>query len=421
MLFDKDPQLLADWLSQFEIDDQSTAKQLLEELLYVSYSDMRDSLIQAIIKRGQQINGTVALYAERHVRHHSGKLTRLFVGEKITRKKGIKSHRAEGIGPDPVVSQRRYAHDTGSEGIIAQLITQICKSNPDKFLDHPGPMHIRSKKVRTFMLVTDFIGSGQRAESYLGAAWRVRSVRSWWSLGWLKFEVLCYSGTSGGIERIRKLMCKPTVRAVTGCPTIQTLEADKSQELMRLCYKYGPKSKEKTASPLGYNNTGALVVFQHGAPNNTPYLLHGASKKWTPLFPRRTTFQAANGSVANLAEAKIKQRLRKLGRERLSHLEAIPKIDEQTQQTALVLSALRGKPKILEAVSARTGLTTFEVEAAIARSQAAGLLTDKLQPTDQAYAELAYLRKKKQKKIFVSKGSEALYFPTMLRPPKKDI
>jgi hypothetical protein len=419
--FDRDSELLANWLSQFDVDDQPIATKLLEELVYVSYSEMRIALTKAIVERGGQIEGCIGLYAERHVRHYGGKPTRLFVAETVTKKRGKKSHRSEGIGPDPVVSQRRHAHDTGSEGIIAQMITQICKAYPEKFFDHPGPMHIRPNQVRSFMLVTDFIGSGQRAVSYLKAAWRVRSVRSWWSLGWMKFDVISYAGTSAGAERVRSLRCAPTVRTVIGCPTISDLPPPKSHDLIRICKTYGPNIKAWKTTPLGYRNTGALLVFEHGAPNNTPYLLHGASEKWTPLFPQRTTFQTAKVTASGLAASRIKQRLEKLGRERLAHLQSLPQFGEQTQQTALVLASLRKRPRTVEAVSANTGLTTFEVEATILRAQASGFLTPKLQPTDKAFTELAYLKQLENKKIPVPKGSNAVYFPTVLRPPKGDV
>lgn len=418
---DKDAGLIANWLSQFDVDDQPIATKLLEQLVYIDYSEMRTALTDAILKRGFEIDGCVGLYAERHVRHYRGKPTRLFKAETVAQKGGKKCHRAEGIGPDPVVSQRRYAHDTGSEGLVAQLITQICKSHPRKFLDHPGPLNIRSKKVRSFMLVTDFIGSGQRAVSYLNAAWRVRSVRSWWSLGWMKFDVVSYAGTGTGLKRVRSLTCSPTVRTVRGCPIIADLDSDTASDFVRICSNYGPKIKAWKETPLGFQNTGALLIFEHGAPNNTPYLLHGASKVWTPLFPQRTTFQAVRVNAHSLAESRIKQRLNKLGHERLEHLLSLPPFGEQTQQTALVLSVLRKPPRTLETVSAKTGLTTFEVEAAILRAQASGFLTPKLQPTDKAFAELTYLKQNKKATIRVSKGSDTAYFPTVLRPPKGDV
>lgn len=419
--FNKDPNLLANWLSQFDVDDQPHANQLLEELVYITLSEMRDALTKAIIDRGNEIAGPVGLYAERHVRHHSKKPTRLFVKETVTQKNGVKSRRAEGIGPDPVVSQRRHAHDTGSEALIAQLITQICKANPKKFLDHPGPMHIRPKKVRSFILVTDFIGSGQRVISYLNAAWRVKSVRSWWSLKLLNFEVVSFAGTVQGIERVRTLKCGPTVRTVKGCPVLSDLSPDQSFSLSELCKKYGPKIKSWKTTPLGYGNTGALMVFEHGAPNNMPYLLHGASKNWIPLFSQRTTFQTSKVSEFSLAESRISQRLKKLGRERLEHLNSLQQFSQQTQETALVLTALRRYPRTIEAVSSKTGLTTFEVEDIIDRAKASGLLTNKLQPTDKAFAEIKYLRNSNKKNIFVHKGDNSLYFPNMLRPPSENI
>jgi hypothetical protein len=87
-------------------------------------------------------------------------------------------------------------------GLIAQLITELCRLPRSPFLNHPGPDEIRKRKVRRFIVLTDLIGSGRRARDYLEAAWQVRSVRSWSSLRLLRFEVLAYATTDHGRRRV---------------------------------------------------------------------------------------------------------------------------------------------------------------------------------------------------------------------------
>ena len=95
-------------------------------------------------------------------------------------------------------SPHPYDPQVGSEGLIASLITQLCRERRDQFLNHPGPDSIRRKKLRAFFLITDFIGSGERVCDYLTAAWRVASVKSWSSFHLLRFEVIAYSATDKG-------------------------------------------------------------------------------------------------------------------------------------------------------------------------------------------------------------------------------
>lgn len=107
-----------------------------------------------------------------------------------------------GVGPQPIQPTRAYDPEVGSEGLIAQLITELCRLPRSPFLNHPGPDEIRKRKVRRFIVLTDLIGSGRRARDYLEAAWQVRSVRSWSSLRLLRFEVLAYATTDHGRRRV---------------------------------------------------------------------------------------------------------------------------------------------------------------------------------------------------------------------------
>lgn len=60
--------------------------------------------------------------------------------------------------------------------------------------------------------------------------------------------------------------------------------------LRTFCYKYGVQLYKK--HPLGWNNSQALVVFEHSAPNNTLPIIWSNTwvkrynRYWIPLFPR---------------------------------------------------------------------------------------------------------------------------------------
>ncbi len=183
------------WLSQFDPSDQNDASAILSAMRLVSRDTFAERLRELILQRAADGGRPVGLYVEREVRRQAGKPDPLF------QETSTNVRRAHGGGPEPVQSLRAHARDVGSEGIVAQLVSELCRQRPGQLLDHPGPDAIRKMKVRRFFLLTDFIGSGQRARTYLDAAWRVRSVRSWWSARRAKgmsFEVVAFAGTTNG-------------------------------------------------------------------------------------------------------------------------------------------------------------------------------------------------------------------------------
>jgi hypothetical protein len=62
------------------------------------------------------------------------------------------------------------------------------------------------------------------------------------------------------------------------CPHFQKKEKDKILKYSTIADKKNPK---------GYGDSGLLVVFNHGCPNNSIPILHVDNKKWTGLFPRQ--------------------------------------------------------------------------------------------------------------------------------------
>ncbi|MGV8664194.1 phosphoribosyltransferase-like protein, partial [Pseudomonas aeruginosa] len=65
-----------------------------------------------------------------------------------------------------------------------------------------------------FVIVTEFIGSGDRARTLLDAIWNVASIRSWHSGKFIKFWVIAYSGTDIGVHNVRSHRFSPNVHIV---------------------------------------------------------------------------------------------------------------------------------------------------------------------------------------------------------------
>ncbi len=152
------------WLRQFALHDQKLAADLLEVFCFVSRDEFATGLREQILREAERINGPIALYAERELRHRLGVPHRLF------KEATGKVKRAYGVGPQPVKSTKAYQPEVGSEGLVAQLITDLCRQFPKRFLNHPGPNKLRETRARAFWVLTDLVGSGKRAYDYLSSA-----------------------------------------------------------------------------------------------------------------------------------------------------------------------------------------------------------------------------------------------------------
>ena len=407
----KEPRVI-DWLDQFSVEDQIAAQQLLSNILMISADDLIRGLRSTICGIADERPGPVALYSERHIRHSNGKPNRLF------KESRTKQRRAYGNGPVPVPQGKPYARETGSEGLIATLITGIVRADPHRFLDHPGPDAIRKHKVRSYVVVTDFIGSGRRACANLEAAWQIGSFKSWFSLGQLRFSVVAFSGTVGGVGKVERHPSRPKVKLHLGCPVVQDIEPYAQQKIIELCCRYAPRNIPDDRTPIGYGNAGALIVFDHGIPNNAPLLLHTVWTGWVPLFPRRSSALLSLRHGNGMRRKAIDQSLLNLRQARLARAPRFDGIEEHEQETMLLLVALKRRPRMSLAISARTGLPIVEVEALIKSAKANGYIDDNLRPTEAAYKAMAYLKTPEIPPPPLPKIHNQYYCPVQLRPPR---
>jgi hypothetical protein len=420
------------WLGQFALGDKGLAAELLRSLELVSRDEFADGLRALILEKAEEARGPIALYAERELGHRHGVPHRLFKETDRKPKRALGS-----IGPPAVKATKAYDISVGSEGIVGQLISELAREHPKKFVDHPGPDQIRRKRVKRFWIVTDMVGSGDRVWRYLEAAWLVRSVRSWWSGGFLRFGVIAYAGTQIGECRVVRHKSKPTFMLVKPAPTIRTVfSAGKAEQLERLCEAYVPSATVvgeeapwggPAHHPLGYGGAGALLVFAHGAPNNVPPIFHKASRSktrpWVPLFPARVS--SGLGSEAfgtSLTAGKIRERLEKLGQRRLARSTVVNAMIS-TWEVFSILSALSKPPRNNDAVlSRRSGFETWRVRSLCRRLIEYGWIDSQRRLTDAGEGQLRHARGQMNDNVNypqdgAPKVRQVHYYPKSLRPP----
>ncbi|WP_220377491.1 hypothetical protein [Paraburkholderia sp. BL6669N2] len=419
-----DSQAAKIWLRQFALRDQKLAADLLGVFRFVSRDEFASGLTDQVMHQAQFIDGPIALYAERELGHRLGVPHRLF------KESTGKVKRAYGVGPQPVKSTKAYQPEVGSEGIVAQLITDLSRRFPKKFLNHPGPDLIRKTRARAFWVLTDFVGSGKRSYDYLSAAWKVRSVRSWKSGRFLSFGVIAYAMTQSGQSRIDRHRCKPFTSCVLPCPTIfDAFSRSAVDAYVSLCDRYDPVRPKagtfKDEGFLGYGGVGALIAFAHGAPNNCPRIFHKTSRRvngWIPLFPSRVTAGLpSTGFGRSLRSETISARLDALGNNALARSPAARNAPVEVKKRYLVLAALSRGQRGNAVLAIKTGLSTVEVDQVCQELEAFGWVGRRRVLTDTGLGELRHLRRtvvqRRQRVGASAEVGKRPYYPTSLRAP----
>ena len=406
------------WLNQFDREDLSDAKRLLSAIRNVTAEEFRDSMTDLVRSRVAADPAPVGLFVESERRNWKGQPHRLFS------EKRRKHRRAFGSGPPVIRPVRTVDPEVGSEGIIAQIVSEISEQARTRATIHPGPKTIRERKIRRFILVTDFIGSGDRVYRYLDSAWRVRSVRSWWSARRSKgmsFEVIAYSATETGRDRVAAHPTRPMVRVVEGCPTIKQFfdSPEVRLRIKNLCIRYG--SFDPNIDPLGYGGTGALITFAHKMPNNAPAIFHKRSKlktqPWDPLYPERVTSDRRTGIVASTEDREASQlELHRVAKEKVLLSPSFLSAPSVIRDAVLVLLSLDRTPRTVTAISSRTGISVRRVRDALARSRTYGWVDDDSRITEKGRKEFARLGASVQREVEFKSAS--FYIPRSLRAPR---
>ncbi len=361
------------------------------------------TLISGILEERQDPKRPAALFAERAVAKDKNGVLPIFPG--------TERGRATGSGIPPIVVDPQD-QEVGSEGLIANFITDLTRRFEKQVLSHPGPDRMRSSRVGNIILITDFIGSGKRIWEMLEAFRRVATLRSWRSYGFLSFQVVAYSATEEGLQMVHSSRLKPRVSIVTGCPTLwNTFSGSRLSDVLALCQRYPPRHRH----PTGFSNGGALIAFAHGMPNNAPAILHSKTKGWTPIFPKRSTAGAEAYFPADAVET-VANRARKLLKLRNASEYLADPTGSRWITTLMVLAALEARARSAQTVSARTGLRPFQVEEILSYLQITRWTSKQNALTSLGRQELARLRRRRSRApVVLSESDRLYYYPTQLR------
>jgi hypothetical protein len=212
-----------DWLNQFEPIDQEFAILLANNLTLVSHTEFERNLLAKIEGIASGIEGTVGFFSVRELEKEKP-------DERCIEKPLPFYSQAIASEDGQSVNALSSSADQGSEAKVAHIIRQLCKSNPQKYLNHPTIESLRRSKSDAMIFVDDFIGSGGRVRDFLDGFWLEPTIVSWLSGKQISFHVIAYSGTEFGISSVEKHKSKPQVHVFRDAPSFDTFSWDKERK-----------------------------------------------------------------------------------------------------------------------------------------------------------------------------------------------
>jgi hypothetical protein len=389
-----------EWLEQFDPEDAEAASQLVWGLTLVSHSAFERDLSRRILDAAAQVGSPVAIFAAREITDTDDFDCKLNVIDG--------SSNVDSVNP---------GSDIGSEGRVAATIRSICRTKPSQLLNHPNKGEMLATKCDAIIVVDDLIGSGDRVYYFLNALWRNLSLRSWKSRSNIRFIVVAYASTEKGCERVTSHRCSPEVIYGRICPTLKSVpwSDSKKNAVSSLCKQYG-RNVAAWRFVLGYGRSSALLVFEHGCPNNVPAILWSGpmvKKQWVPLFPAKAVLPPETSAFPpEIARRDPIDLLVDAGQARLAN--AFPVILGLSHETLLILAFAEKGIRTLAAISFATGKTESECANALKNCIQWGLLTHRLRLTSAGIAELRAAERKSRIKEIAPVGNDS-YYPQMLR------
>jgi hypothetical protein len=237
----------------------------------------------------------------------------------------------------------------------------------------------------------------------------------------IRFIVLAYSGLNDGVSITRSHKLRPDVHLVAGCPTIaNTFRGKQRSKIEALCRAHPSRHPH----PLGYHpdlpwydESGALIAFAHGCPNNVPAILYSRASGWVPLFEGRSTSDAPDAFLLEGHEVASDQRAQNLLRIRDAQKSLLSSENKQWISAMLVLAAADEGLRTIADISGRTHLSIARVTKLVALAKNARWLTETGRLTRFGRYELERLRRRRRRSPVLPGERNTFYYPTRLRVP----
>lgn len=388
------PAVVEEWLSQFAQHDRPIARTLYESLSFATNTDFEVGIRRLLENVLAQTEAPIAVFAVRGLQHE----------------KRTATHYLGALGDRDWQPVAMVAEDAGSEGRLAHLLTVVAGFATGSLLAHPTLNEMATAGCRTIVFVDDLVGSGKRMRTFARHFYDHPTIKSWVSLKYITaFKGLAFAATTAGLEHAQRTNVPHfSMQIYRAAPTLSDSVAAPEVSLFRnLCYLYAPRTS-RPRIPLGFGNSGCLMVFAHACPNNAPAILWAnQTGSWNAIFPERmipeelllgTGMRAApiwpgGTTVDNMGD----------------HTRT------KAKATALILRESRRKRDPLTLhfrLSVITGLPIADLRSLLEICVATGLIDESGRTTDAGVVELSRLATLSRQ----SRRSLGAYFPKRLRP-----
>lgn len=388
------PEAIA-WLALFTESDALTAKLLLNSLRLISADYFDYSIKKLILAMADKCDGPIALYAAREVDPDCE-----YFPDKRKR---------------PVVVEGQ----PGSEGQLGYTVTQVTRSDPSRFLNHPPIATLKKKRCRHIVIVDDIVGSGNRIKRFMKSMRKERSLYSWISFGWVKFHVVAFAVNKTAETKVRSVF--NSHRSKKSCPVeihfqerpvadSSAIPSDTLLMLKNFCERIGKQYKIDPIYHTGYAGNMANIIFSHKCPNNVPGILWwNRNPDYKPLFSG--TFVPPSIQHIFLPSSSS------------SATDSSTMLFSMSTRTAVLryMSALSRKLRLLDQISADTGLNRLALETAQKICFTNGWIDENEYLTAQGRRELRH--ENLSKKILATQRTHKYeyYFPKSLRKAREAI
>ena len=399
------PELLSDtergaaWLSNFpEGADRNLALDLLNSLSIIAWSDARAALNDLVERTLADLNGPTWMLPVMAAED---------ILERLSEPKGFTIVPFENYSPGSGISSL-----PGSEAAIGNLVRA--------FMDRPGVLEpqatlkeLESARVRTVLLVTDFIGTGKQVLDYIDMLRRSGTIKSWQSFGWVKFVVVAYATSATAEQRLLDSGHVSDVQFVTTEPTLSTLPwpVAKAAQAIALCRRYPPGR-----GGLGYKSHGGLFIIQESVPNTIPEMFTDDSVGWTPLLGSRRMPPDLREEVRSVHSPTVRfeQVAKDFSQVRLAEAMDRQMRYENKQVLTLIALCINRNGSIARVESA-LGVNRAEAERLVAYCIKSGWLDDSLRSTALGRFELEAGKRKPRRVKPISPPESDPYYPLSLR------
>lgn len=374
----------ATWLSNFDPEDQDTARLLLDSLRVASSDEVRSGLVD--ILRREIAHRPAALIPIRGVddvrqtlEHRRASATAGSTSPLRPLPERLVAFE-DGFTPDLPISTT-----PGSEGFVGTLVRDLVGMRPRDDGDWIAPEHaslegLRSRRCRSLVFVTDYIGSGTQVSDYISAYLRNRTIRSWRSYHLIQIVIVSFAQASGASTTLEAV--SDGCHFVESAASIYTRGWDESdvESVKALCLKY---AKGQRSQALGYGGSGGLYLSTvSSAPNNLPWVLRRTGKDWHSfLEERQIPAELTNELGGYQPPTDLAALVRATGQGRLARALDLRHRASSREPLVVLAHCYSAPPHNAQEVAHRTYIEVARVEAILKFLRTSGFIDERLRIT----------------------------------------